>query len=673
MPARQGSGQAAPPGLEYKAATAAAAVGADAGVIGTDDETGVVEAIVSVTGVVDNDRDIIEPGAYASTLTRRRPKGIFSHDWKQWASRTEAAEELMPGDPRLAEYAAKMGKQWPAEAGGLYVRTRYNLNTPEGKSAYENVKFFGPECEWSIGYRVPPGKSVRTKDGTRRIREVDLFEYSPVLFGAASLSGTLSVKSAQPGGEDGPGEDGAAEVGQEPEEHQDPAPDGEPDDGPAGEDGEAVDVAELAAAMDALALDDGGGEDATGEGQDAPPTDEPENPPGEDDGDGEEEGGAPDVKWDVHQHLVESAVAEAGPVAAALAAGTEAKADGWKALGHVSLDRSPRKNWVELAGQLPAYIQHIARDLHNERGMPLSRAIPTAIAAVKRWAAGGGNVKPDTRAKAAAAVAEWEALKARSHARAAGRKNDDTTGDAGAADDTAEDRTGHDMGWLQVKAVLPGSLEEFRDDLREKIAEMVGGGTDTVELLGTWPDRAVVVRYPRDADKAADTFEVEFTLGEGGAITLSEPEPVTVTVDDGESPQIAGADLDPFPAMVEDVTGAVKAFLAASLGDAETKSGDGDGNGVETKAGRVLSGVNATRLKSAVENLVAVLKAAGIEINAPDETDDDETEPQETDSTAPSLRTDAVPEGKVLVDPSVHARALRIIGDVHTRGVHADA
>jgi phage head maturation protease len=70
--------------------------------------------------------------------------------------------------------------------------------------------------------------------------------------------------------------------------------------------------------------------------------------------------------------------------------------------------------------QLPAFIQHIAKDLMQERGMPESEAIATAIAQCKRWAAGGPGVKPETRAKAAAAVAEWERLKASAHVKRGG-------------------------------------------------------------------------------------------------------------------------------------------------------------------------------------------------------------------------------------------------------------
>jgi hypothetical protein len=82
-----------------------------------------------------------------------------------------------------------------------------------------------------------------------------------------------------------------------------------------------------------------------------------------------------------------------------------------------SLDRSPGKNWVELSGQLPGYIREIAHALIRDHGFTVDRAIATAVNRVKKWAAGVGNVNADTRAKAAAAVAEWEKLKAKNKAR----------------------------------------------------------------------------------------------------------------------------------------------------------------------------------------------------------------------------------------------------------------
>lgn len=65
---------------------------------------------------------------------------------------------------------------------------------------------------------------------------------------------------------------------------------------------------------------------------------------------------------------------------------------------------------------LPPYVREVARSLMKKRGMDKSRAIATAIAVIKRWASGAGDVDPDTRAKAAAAVAQWEAAKSKAHA-----------------------------------------------------------------------------------------------------------------------------------------------------------------------------------------------------------------------------------------------------------------
>ena len=77
-----------------------------------------------------------------------------------------------------------------------------------------------------------------------------------------------------------------------------------------------------------------------------------------------------------------------------------------------SLDSSPKKNWVERGGGLPQYICKIAKGVMKS-GKSKSSAIAIAISRTKAWAAGGDDVDADTRAKAAKAVAEWNALKAK--------------------------------------------------------------------------------------------------------------------------------------------------------------------------------------------------------------------------------------------------------------------
>lgn len=147
-------------------------------------ETGIVETIVSVTGMQDEVKDIIEPGVYAKTLATRTPKGIWGHDWQSPVAKTLKVEELMPRDARLPAKTSE-GKPWPNTAGALLVKTQFNLDTQRGREAYSDVVFFGEDQCWSIGYQVPVGGSqVDSRTGVRTIKAIELFEYSPVLWGA---------------------------------------------------------------------------------------------------------------------------------------------------------------------------------------------------------------------------------------------------------------------------------------------------------------------------------------------------------------------------------------------------------------------------------------------------------------------------------------------------------
>lgn len=93
-------------------------------------------------------------------------------------------------------------------------------------------------------------------------------------------------------------------------------------------------------------------------------------------------------------------------------------------------NKKDKTNWVEKAGGLPSYIKRIAKHLHSEKGMDVSRAIATAVNTVKRWCSsgeitdkGGGGVSSKTKALACKAVASWEAKKASSGIKASVRKD----------------------------------------------------------------------------------------------------------------------------------------------------------------------------------------------------------------------------------------------------------
>jgi HK97 family phage prohead protease len=181
--------------LEVKAAAAAEVTAEGTAEVRADE--GIVTAITSVTGIVDEVDDIIVPGAYRKTLQKRKPKVCWHHSWEQPIGRVLHIEELMPGDTRLPT-KQRNGQPWPKDAGALLTTMQFNLKSERGREAFEAVRFYSEsgECEWSIGYQVPPGKATKDAKGVRHIKELDLYELSFVLFGAHTMTGTLALKSA---------------------------------------------------------------------------------------------------------------------------------------------------------------------------------------------------------------------------------------------------------------------------------------------------------------------------------------------------------------------------------------------------------------------------------------------------------------------------------------------
>jgi hypothetical protein len=78
---------------------------------------------------------------------------------------------------------------------------------------------------------------------------------------------------------------------------------------------------------------------------------------------------------------------------------------------HPSLDRKPGiSNWVDAVGGLPSYIDRIAKHIHSDSGLSISRAVAAAVNRVKQLAAKGN-------AQAIRALAEWEAKRGRAKAK----------------------------------------------------------------------------------------------------------------------------------------------------------------------------------------------------------------------------------------------------------------
>lgn len=157
-------------------------------------------------------------------------------------------------------------------------------------------------------------------------------------------------------------------------------------------------------------------------------------------------------------------------------------------------------NWVESVGGLPSYIERIAKNLHYERGMTISHAIAAAITQCRKWAAGGDGVKPDTKAKAIKALAQWEQKKAKSKAKRINKSGDSPNLPSNLSPsrtwrkNVADEITKDDLPTEVVEYIEV--LETTVDSLTEKVTK---AESDIEELKKAAP----VVQTPADLFEAA--------------------------------------------------------------------------------------------------------------------------------------------------------------------------
>ena len=160
-----------------------------AGNASIDEAKGIVECLVAAVGNKDSVNDIIVPGAFDASLKRRRPRVVWGHDWNHPIGKVLDITEVSAGDPRLPS------KMREAGVGGLFARVQFNLKSEKGREAFSSVAFYGTDQEWSIGYKTIVSSFDNEKQANI-LKEVELFEVSPVLHGANQLTGTISIKSA---------------------------------------------------------------------------------------------------------------------------------------------------------------------------------------------------------------------------------------------------------------------------------------------------------------------------------------------------------------------------------------------------------------------------------------------------------------------------------------------
>ena len=159
--------------------------------IGVDEAQGIVECFVAGIGNKDSVGDICLPNCFGASLKRRKPRVVWGHNWNEPIGKVLEIYEVPPNDPRLPLKMKRAG------IGGLFAKVQFNLRSERGREAFNNVAFFGEEQEWSIGYKTLDAVFDPVQQANL-LKEVELYEVSPVLHGANQLTGTISIKSDDP-------------------------------------------------------------------------------------------------------------------------------------------------------------------------------------------------------------------------------------------------------------------------------------------------------------------------------------------------------------------------------------------------------------------------------------------------------------------------------------------
>ena len=174
-----------------------------------DEATGDVTCAFATLGEIDNDREIVDPGAI--------PPGMkaFMSDYNHSSVKGQMLGTGIP-DP------APVGKGVITTEGNRAIfKGRYFLETARGKEAYLTAKAMGPDARWSFAYMIEktakPSPEMQAKGARRVLTKLGSFpgnvgmEVSLVSIPGGVGTGTLSLKSAKPtasvDGEEHPAED----------------------------------------------------------------------------------------------------------------------------------------------------------------------------------------------------------------------------------------------------------------------------------------------------------------------------------------------------------------------------------------------------------------------------------------------------------------------------------
>ena len=143
------------------------------------DEGGKVEAVFSLFNSIDSDGDVVMPGAVKSGFKNNQVPMVWSHKW-----------DMPIGKGTIDQDDDK-----------AVFKGEFFMDTESGREAYNLVKNMGDMQQWSFGYKVNDSEYAKAKDkegedtNARYLKDLTVYEVSPVLVGANQDTYTLAIKS----------------------------------------------------------------------------------------------------------------------------------------------------------------------------------------------------------------------------------------------------------------------------------------------------------------------------------------------------------------------------------------------------------------------------------------------------------------------------------------------
>jgi len=139
---------------------------------------GKVSAVFSVFNSLDSDGDIVLPGSIKSGFKSGSVPMVWAHKW----------------DMPIGKGSIKSDGEKATFEGEFF------MDTESGKEAYKIVKNMADMQQWSFGYRVNDAERGKIGEGeeekdARFLKDLTVFEVSPVLVGANQDTYTMAIKS----------------------------------------------------------------------------------------------------------------------------------------------------------------------------------------------------------------------------------------------------------------------------------------------------------------------------------------------------------------------------------------------------------------------------------------------------------------------------------------------